>query len=553
MTTSSPETALLASTQSASVGLWTPLRRSLFRWLWIATIVSNVGTWMQDVGASWLMTSLAPAPLWVAMVQVATTLPVLLLSIPAGALADIVDRRKLLLGTQAAMVLTACALGAVTLRSAMSPSLLLLLTFVIGAGSALTGPAFQAIVPDLVPRRELLSAISLNSMGFHLARAIGPALGGVVVAATGPGFNFLLNGVSFLGTMIVLWGWNAPRRESLLPPEDLLSAMRAGLRYARHAPALHAVMARGAVFTFGASVVWALLPLVARHQLRLGPQGYGLLLGSMGFGAVIGALILPRIREHLAPDRILGVASLVSAATCFGLAHVASPLWLGVLLVPAGAAWIGAASTVNACAQSSVPSWVRARALSLNLLCIFGGVAFGSVAWGWLAGVVGVPVALDTAAGSLVVGLTVGIFVRLPDGRPLDLRPAPSEWTSDFVADPAPDDGPVLVTIEYRVDPGRGRAFERAMGDLRRVRRRDGAIRWGLWADPATPGRFLESFVVGSWIEHMRQHERVTKADRELQAVAQAFHLDPKPPVVTHYIHARMDEDDAGRHDADEV
>lgn len=258
------------------------------------------------------------------------------------------------------------------------------------------------------------------------------------------------------------------------------------------------------------------------------------------------------MRRHLTPDRILVGASVVSAGTCFGLAHVASPLWLGALLVPAGAAWIGATSTVNACAQSSVPSWVRARALSLNLLCIFGGVAFGSMAWGWLAGVVGVPMALDAAAASLVVGLTVDIFVRLPDGRPLDLRPAPSQWTSDFVADPAPDDGPVLVTIEYRVDPERGRAFERAMGDLRRVRRRDGAIRWGLWADPAAPGRFLESFVVGSWIEHMRQHERVTNADRELQAVAQAFHLGPKPLVVKHYIHARMDEDDAGRSVADD-
>ena len=416
MSSSNSQTAVPPPADSAPGGLWTPLRHAIFRGLWMATVVSNVGTWMQDVGASWLMTSLAPTPLWVAMVQVATTLPVLLLAIPSGALADIVDRRKLLLGTQTAMALTACVLGGLTLHGTISPVVLLLLTFVIGAGSALTGPAFQAIVPDLVPRRELLSAISLNSMGFHLSRAIGPALGGAVVAVAGSGPNFLLNGISFLGTLVVLVRWQAPARESLLPPEDLLGAMRAGLRYARHEPALHAVMARGAVFTFGASVVWALLPLVARHELGLGPQGYGLLLGSMGFGAVIGALLLSRLRGRVSPDWILGVASLVSAAACFGLAHVASPLWLSVVLVPAGAAWIGAASTVNACAQNSVPGWVRARALSLNLLCIFGGIAAGSAAWGWLAGVVGVPLALDAAAGSLVVGLAVGIVVRLPDG-----------------------------------------------------------------------------------------------------------------------------------------
>ncbi len=537
MTTSTSDTTRIAAPAPT---LWTPLAHTLFRWLWIATVVSNIGTWMQDVGASWLMTSLAPSPLWVAMVQVATTLPVLLLSIPAGALADVVDRRKLLLTTQTAMVVTALALAAITMAGSMTPAMLLVLTFLIGTGGALTAPAFQAIVPDVVPRAELLSAISLNAMGFHLSRAIGPALGGIVVAAVGPGFNFLLNAASFLGTIVVLWRWHSEERESLLPPEDLRGAMRAGLRYARHAPALHAVMARGAAFTFGASVVWALLPLLAREQLHLGPHGYGLLLGSMGLGSVGGALILPKIRNRVTPDSIVIAASLVFALSCFAIAHVTKPLAVGLLLLPAGVAWIAAASTVNVSAQNSVPAWVRARALSLNLLCIFGGIATGSMCWGWLAGRVGVPFALDAAAVSLVGSLAVGRFVRLPDAGPIDLRPAPTAWVSDFAEEPSPNDGPVLVTIEYRIDPANTRAFVRSMASLRRIRRRDGAIRWALWSDPAHPGSYLESFVVASWIEHMRQHERMTKADRELQAVATAFHLGPGAPLVMHRIHAVM-------------
>ncbi len=523
-------------------GLWTPLRQPIFRWLWLATLVSNIGTWMQDVGASWLMTSLAPGPLWVAMVQVATTLPVLLLSIPSGALADIVDRRGLLLRTQALMAATAAALGILTLTHAMSASMLLALTFVIGAGGAVSAPAFQAIVPDLVPRPELNSAISLGSMGFHAARAIGPALGGALVAAAGPGLNFLLNAVSFFATMIVLFSWSGSAHESDLPPEELIGAMRAGLRYARHAPALHAVIARGASFTFGASVVWALLPLVARSELHLSAQGYGVLLGSMGAGAVVGALLLPRLHGRLSPNGILAFAAVVSALACFGLAHVASPSWVALVLIPAGTAWIATTTTVNACAQNSVPGWVRARALSLNLLGIFGGIAVGSAVWGWLAGIVGVPLAIDAAGASLLASLALGAFVRLPDAGALDLRPAPLEWTSGFVEEPHPEQGPVLVTVEYFVNPADARAFAAAMVPLRRIRRRDAAIRWALWEDPAQPGRFLESFVVVSWLEHLRQHERVTKADRDVQAVALAYHVGGEPPKVTHYIHARIEE-----------
>jgi len=528
-----------AGEPAGALSLWAPLKGRLFFWLWLATVVSNVGTWMQDVGASWLMTSLAHAPLWVAMVQVATTLPVLLLAIPAGALADVVDRRKLLLVTQAAMVATALLLAILTMRGGMTPALLLVLTFVIGVGGALTAPAFQAIVPDIVPRSELLSAISLNAMGFHLARAIGPAIGGLVVAAAGAGLNFLLNALSFLGTIGVFWWWEAAQPESSLPPEDLRGAMRAGLRYARHSPALHAVMARGLVFTFGASVIWALLPLLAREQLSLGPQGYGLLLGSMGVGSVAGAIVLPRVRAYVEPDMILGGASVAFALSCFAIAHVTHVPAVALLLLPAGIAWISAASTVNVAAQNSVPAWVRARALSLNLLCIFGGIAGGSACWGLVAGKIGVPLALDAAGATLLASLAVARFVRLPDA-PVDVRPSPTQWVSDFVEEPSPTDGPVLVTIEYFIDPSDALRFAHAMVGMRRIRRRDGAIRWSLWSDPARPGRYLESFVVASWVEHMRQHERITRADREIQAIATGFHRGLQPPVVTHYIHAQM-------------
>src|SRR2546426_7243532 len=297
----------------AVASVWSPLRNPLFRTLWLATVVSNIGTWMHNVAAAWLMTSLAPSPTMVALVQAATSLPVFLVALPAGAIADLVDRRRLLLLTQGWMLLAAGGLGALTLMGASTPWLLLTLTFALGLGAAMNAPAWQAIIPELITGSEVRAAVTLNGVGYNLARAVGPALGGLTVGALGSGAVFILNALSFLGVMVVLYGWKRPVGEHALPAEDAFGAMRSGIRYIRYAPALRAVLSRTAVFIFGGSALWALLPLVARQELALNATGYGVLLGCLGAGAVIGAALLPQIQRRLSTDLFLAGATLLFA------------------------------------------------------------------------------------------------------------------------------------------------------------------------------------------------------------------------------------------------
>ena len=522
------------------VGAWRPLRRPVFRALWIATIASAVGTWMQDVGASWLMTSLAPTPLLVSLVQAASNLPFFVLALPAGALADVVDRRRLLMVSQAWMLLSAAALGVLTLSGAVTPVGLLILTFCLGIGSALNAPAWQAITPELVPREELPEAISLNGMAMNVARAAGPAIGGSVVGMFGPGTTFLLNAASFLGVIAVLAGWERPRHESRLPPEDLFGAIRAGIRYVRHSTELKTVLVRALSFILFGSAPWALLPLFARRTLGLGPSGYGALLGFFGVGAVAGAFCLPRLRRATSAERVTTGAVLAFAAISLVLGLTRNVKLVGLALGIGGAAWLILLASLNLAAQSAVPSWVRARAMAVHLLVIFGGMAIGSAIFGTIATFIDIPAAFQLAALGLVLGRIVTLRFPLPEGPPLDLTPDP-RWNAPAVAgEPAPDRGPVLVTLEYVIDPERAADFARTMRELSRIRLRDGALRWGLFVDAAKSNHYLESFVVESWIEHLRQHERITAADREVQARAVAYHVGATPPRVTHYIHERM-------------
>jgi MFS family permease len=339
---------------------WSPLRQAVFRALWIAAVASNIGTWMQSVGAAWLMTSLTPSPLLVALMQTATSLPVFLVGLAAGTLADVVDRRKLLLVTQAWMLLAALVLGVITWVGLVSAGALLALTFLLGLGAALSGPAWQAIIPDLVEREEIAPAVALDAMGINVARAVGPALGGFVVAAAGPGAVFLLNAVSFLGIVVVIYRWRRTHIPRDAPPEDMLGATAAGLRYVRHAPALQTVLVRIGVFSLGASALWALLPAVARHDLRLDATGYGIILGSLGVGAVAGALLLPRLRRVLPVDRLTATATLVFAGATLALASLrVVPLVVASMLV-GGVAWIAMMSSLTAAAQTAAPAWVRA-------------------------------------------------------------------------------------------------------------------------------------------------------------------------------------------------
>jgi len=521
------------------VSAWEPLREPVFRALWIASLTSNIGTWMQNVGAAWLMTSLTPSPVLVALVQAATSLPVFLVGLPAGALADIVDRRRLLIVSQGWMLLSAAALGVLTLIGFMSPWILLALTFALGLGAAMNTPAWQAIVPEVVSPSELQEAVALNAAGFNVARAVGPALGGLIVAAVGPGPVFLLNAASFIVVMLVVYRWNRQRATSRLPAEHVIGAMRAGIRYVRNAPSLQAVLVRSGVLIVCAAGLWALLPLVARDQLGLGATGYGVLLGCLGIGAVTGATLLPRIKRKFSLDMLVTGATVVFAVATAALAYVQNVFLVGAAMVAGGIAWIALMSSFNAAAQTAAPEWVRARALAVYLLVFQGGMAVGSILWGALATRMGIRAALLVAVFGLIAGLMLITRYRLAEGEKIDLTPS-LHWPEPRMSvELQPEAGPVLVEVEYFIESERAQDFTKAMDDVRRERLRDGAMRWGLFTDSADPNRFVETFLLESWVEHMRQHERVTKSDRMAEELARAFHIGAGTPKIVHLIHAK--------------
>ena len=518
---------------------WSPLRQALFRSIWIATVVSNIGTWMQSVGVAWLMTSLTPSPLLVALMQTATSLPIFLLGLPAGTLADLVDRRKLLLVTESWMLLVALTLGILTLTGNISTSILLVLTFLLGLGSAFDAPAWQAIVPDLIERKELPSAVALTAMGFNVARALGPAIGGLVVAAAGPAAVFILNAVSFLFVLVAVYRWRRTPVARDLPPEDMLGATAAGMRYVRHSSALQAVLVRIGVFTLGASALWALLPVVARHDLNLDATGYGIVLGSLGFGAVGSALLLPRLRDMLPVDRLTPVATFVFAGATLALAYLRFVPLLVACMMAGGMAWLAMMSNLTIAATTASPAWVRARALGIYLLVFQGMMAAGSFAWGALAERFGNGTALSLAALTLIGGLAAAWRWPLRSIQRLDLTPSGHWPDPTLTITPDPDDGPVLITVEYRVPTEQARDFIQAMDAMRSFRCREGAVSWGIFRDLADPERYVETFLVSTWAEHLRQHARVSVEDQAIEARTFSFLQPGVAPVAAHLIAAR--------------
>lgn len=514
----------------------TPLATPLFRALWIATIVSNVGTWMNDVGASWLMTSLSPSPLWVAMVQAATTLPMFLFALPGGALADVVDRRKLLIASQVLILLGAAGLATSTALGLTTPLVLLALTAVMGLGAALSAPAFQAIVPELVEKPALADAIALNSLGVNIARAIGPALGGVIVALAGPVAVFSLNAVSILAVLSVLYAWRRQPTVAALPSEHFFGALKAGYRYARHAPALQLVLIRSVAFFLFSSALWALLPLVGRRELGLDAAGYGALLGCMGLGAVGGAIVLAKMRKHVSANTLSIAASLLFAAATLALAHAGSAWIAGGVMIVAGLAWITMLSGLNVAAQMAVPAWVKARALAVYLLVFQGAMTAGSLVWGTLASRTDIATALTVAAVALALLTAIALRFRLPAANAVDLTPS-GHWAEPAVVGPhAADRGPVMIQVEYRVAPADVPAFAKALHGFKAIRKRDGALTWHVFEDSEEPGLVVETFVVASWLEHLRQHERATHDDRHNQEALHRFHIGDTPPKVRHLI-----------------
>ncbi|MGY4197294.1 MFS transporter [Bradyrhizobium sp. USDA 4520] len=515
-----------------------PLQFATFRALWIATIVSNVGTYMHSVGAQWLMTSLAPSPLVVALVQAASTLPMFLFALPAGALADIVDRRKMLLAAQVLSVAAAAVLAFSTWSDLTTPFVLLAATLALGTAAAFSAPVFQAIVPELVDQGALPDAVALNSLGINISRAIGPALGGLIIGAAGTPAVFALNALSMIAVLIVLMRWRRTAPSNALPPEHFIGALKAGYRYTRHAPALRLVMIRAVAFFAFASALWAVLPLLARENLGLEAGGFGILLASMGVGAVIGALVLKPLRKKIAANLMSTAASALYALVTLLLASNTNPWLGGLLMFLLGIAWIAVLTSLNVAAQLAAPGWVKARALAVYLVVYQGAMTIGSVAWGAIAARTDVATALIIAALGAFAALFTAVIWRLPDDHGVDLSPS-NHWAEPVVAvQPAGDRGPVLIEIEYGVEPARVVDFIAALRRFSAVRLRDGAIRWEAWEDTAEPGRVIESFVVESWLEHQRQHHRVTHIDQLAQDTLNAFHVGSAPPIVRHFLRA---------------
>jgi len=536
---------------SVRASIWRPLQQPIFRALWIASLTSSLGTWMHEAAAGWLMTSLTSSPAMISLMQTATTLPIFFLALPAGALADGVDRRRMLIVTQGLMFIAAATLGVVALVDAMTPWLLLVLTFALGAGAAMNAPAWQATAPELVPSGDLPSAVALTGMGLNLARAVGPGLGGIVIAWAGAWVVFFLNAVSFLSVIAVLYRWRRKKVAGRVPAEPVLSAIRAAIRYERHAPALRAVLIRTALFVPFASALWALLPVLARHELGVDAVGYGILFGCLGAGAVVGAGILPKLQHRVSKDSLAIGATILFASATIAMAEIRQLSWLCWVMVGAGAGWITLMVSLNIATQTAAPSWVRARALALYLLMFQGAMAAGSAVWGVVTERSGISVALWFAAGGLLLGLAAIRRYPLKGVEELDLTPSP-HWPAPILAvKPHPQDGPVLVTVEYRIDPQQSRDFTVAMEPVRQQRLRDGALRSGLYSDPADPSRYVETFVVESWAEHLRQHERVTVNDRVAEDRARAFHIGDAPPTTSHLIYTHSSEDSNGTNAAE--
>ncbi|MGA2087833.1 MAG: MFS transporter [Stellaceae bacterium] len=528
----------VASMAATSGSPWSPFRHSAFTVLWTATLVSNVGGWMYSAASGWLMTSLDPDPFTVSLVQVATSLPMFLFALPAGALADIVDRRRFLIGVEILITAISAVFAYLVWIGDVTPVTLLVFTFLAGVAGALEAPAWQAIVPALVTKRDLLPAIVANGVNFNISRVIGPALGGIIVGAWGIVWPFGINAVSNIGVIAGMIWWRSPQKPAWrLPAERFVNANRLGLRYARNNPHLRATLIRVVGFFLFASAYWALLPLVARNQIAGGPELYGALLGAIGGGALIGAFVLPWLRQRLGPDLLAaaGTAGTALAMTLYGLARDPATALAACLI--AGISWIAVLSALNVSAQVALPEWVRARGLALYVTVMFGALSVGSVIWGKLGGVLGLPAAHYIAAAGMLLTLAFTGRWKLQTALGIDLAPS-MHWSAPVTThDIDLDSGPVLVSVEYRIDPKNRARFLAALETLGQERRRDGAYRWRVFEDAAEEGRIVETFLVESWLEHLRQHRRVTNADRVVQNAVWRFHVKGTPKV-THLIAA---------------
>jgi len=513
-----------------------PLRNGTFRTLWLASVVVWLGTWLQNTGAGWLMTTLAPRPFIVAMVQAATIMPVFLLALPGGAMADIVDRRVFLIGTQIWTMAAAALLAILTLTGGMTAGWLLILTFAIGIGAALTQPAWSAIIPELVPREDLVGAITLNGIGYNLTRAVGPALAGFLILLGGSGLTFSLYAVSIFAVIGALMMWRRNRRFTGLPREHLVSAMRAGMRFVRNTPAIQHAMIRTIAYSIPASAPWALLPLYVRRDLELGPGMYGVILGMMGVGGVTSGMLLPIVRGRLTRGATVVGCSLFSCAgmAIVGLANHWTLAAFGMLLF--GVGWTSAYATIQAAAQLVCPPWVRARSLSIYQLAQNGALTVGSFGWGWVGGVIGLH---DTFLAASAVGLILMLLARYARIESLAAVPVPVQLeevqgpeapAAELVRLLRDTRGRVMETVHYQVSAEQKPEFMKLMREARHVRGRTGALFWQIYEDVAHPEGWLEVWTMENWTDHLREATRLSEDDKRLLARLNVFQVATERP-----------------------
>lgn len=509
--------------QPGRVSPWAPFRNRAFFWLWLGVVVSSVGSWAQTVGAQWLFVHDPNAATIVTLIQTAATLPMMLLALPAGVLADAFDRRGLMFGVQVYFIVVAVLLAALTAAGMMPPALLLAFTFAVGAGQAMLVPSWQALISELVPRHELAAAMRLDMVSVNVARAAGPALAGVVIARWGVPPVFALTAAAGTFLAVVLLAWRRPRitrpeREPFLP------ALVAGARFVRHEPVVQRILLRLASFMVPGCAVWALLPLIASRQLGVDADGYGLLFAALGLGAVAGALCLGRVKQHLSSNAVLVLAA-VSFALAFGALAVVADVWIALpLLVVCGFGWTATVSTFISELQLFLPGWVRARAIAIYLMVFLGSQAIASPVWGLVTQYFGLAAALPAAAALVGASAVLGIVLKVPENQDLDRTPLAYWGPAPVVLAPDVDAGPIVVSIEYEVPADQEDGFLLAMEAMRRSRLRSGASRWNLYRVGESPDLLLEQFQVPTWQEHQRQHDgRLTAEDQAIEDAAFAY------------------------------
>lgn len=520
-----------------------PFRQPIFRAVWFASLASNFGALIQTVGAAWMMTLISSSADMVALVQASTALPIMLFSLVAGAIADNFNRRRVMLIAQCFMLFVSVLLALTAYADLMTPWLLLTFTFLIGSGTALHNPSWQASVGDMVPRSDLPAAVAANSMGFNLTRSVGPAIGGAIVAAFGAAAAFAINAFSYIALIVVLVRWKPPASISTLPRESLGRAIVAGLRYVAMSPNLERVLLRGFVFGFTVICVVALLPIVARDMLGGGPLLYGVMFGAFGVGAVGGALASAYLRETLSTEWSARLAFGGFAVAALVLSIAPWPPFAIAALLLAGAWWVIALSSFNITVQLSTPRWVVGRALSLYHTATFGGMALGSWTWGVQADLLGPAASLQIASAVMLAGALLGTIKRLalPAIESLNLDPANRWKEPEIELDITPRSGPVKIVIEYIIEEKDAQTFLKMMAERRRIRVRDGARRWSLMRDLEHSERWLESYHLPTWLEYLRYNQRMTHADAYVGDNIRALHAGAEPPLVRRMIERPTD------------